>query len=245
MDYDDVRKAALSNRRVWSSVRGWAGVLGSWCQPGGTVLLDDVHESPWHSGHAADTWETRSRLWAIRRRRRQLHCRRLWRWSREVHTVSRRRPIMRRRRCWKSHWSISTHHALIWHVEATQTDNLEDLWETVLVKVSQGIDVYIHTWTARTHIVAATKMYYRPIAWNKLLTNCGYRLLLNIFSVIDYRNCIIWYWCILRQPRIYVFAAIVCFLLLGRLFVGRFSQKVTSECYGCFIRAQRVGPWEQ
>jgi len=39
------RQAALPDRRVRPAVRGGAGLLGSGREPGGAVLLDDVHDS--------------------------------------------------------------------------------------------------------------------------------------------------------------------------------------------------------
>jgi len=48
------RQTPLSDRRVWSTLRRRARLLGSGCEPGGTVLLDDVHYSPQHAGDASD-----------------------------------------------------------------------------------------------------------------------------------------------------------------------------------------------
>lgn len=43
-------QAALSDRRLWAAVRGGAGILGPRLQPGGTVLLDDVHAGEFDYG---------------------------------------------------------------------------------------------------------------------------------------------------------------------------------------------------
>lgn len=36
-------QTALSHRRLWAAVRGGVGVLGPRLQPGGALLLDDIH----------------------------------------------------------------------------------------------------------------------------------------------------------------------------------------------------------
>lgn len=36
-------QASLSNRRVWTAVRRGIGILGPRLEPGGALLLDDVH----------------------------------------------------------------------------------------------------------------------------------------------------------------------------------------------------------
>jgi len=55
-------KTSLSDRCMRSSVRGRAGVLGSWLEPGWTVLLDDVHHSPRHTWYAQHHRPPRPRL---------------------------------------------------------------------------------------------------------------------------------------------------------------------------------------
>jgi len=48
------RETSLSYWRVWSPVWRRAGLLGSGLQPGGTLLLDDLHYAPQHARDAPD-----------------------------------------------------------------------------------------------------------------------------------------------------------------------------------------------
>ena len=47
-------EATLPDRCVRPAVRGRAGLLGTGCEPGGTVLLDDVHNTSEHAGDATN-----------------------------------------------------------------------------------------------------------------------------------------------------------------------------------------------
>ena len=43
-------EASLPHGRLWTLVRGGAGVLGAGQQPGGALLLDDLHPAQGHPG---------------------------------------------------------------------------------------------------------------------------------------------------------------------------------------------------
>ena len=43
-------QAALPDQRVRPAVRGGAGILGPGLEPGGALLLDDLHQTQGHAG---------------------------------------------------------------------------------------------------------------------------------------------------------------------------------------------------